>query len=413
VNKGLSCAMSQRYKTRLGYLLAIGCLIFFVSAPASAGVVLGEVTSVEGEYIRIDKGSEAGLKLGDQGRVYYTVLVGAERQSRPIYVAGFTITGIDQLASLAKVEKAQGEIRVGYLVEVTVTPQPLKPIILPEPTPKQEPPTKVINKKQAVKRPVKPGEIWRDPHLGMSFVWVPEGCFEMGCGDWLTGCTDGEKPPHKVCLTGFWMARHEVTQQQWRLLMGNNPAGFNRCGTQCPVEKVSWLEAVEFARKLSAKTGYFFRLPTEAEWEYACRSGGKQQQYGGGEVLDAAAWYKENADDSPHPVGQKLPNDLGIFDMSGNVWEWCLDSFDKDAYLTALRTLENPVFVGDKFADIYRDGYPRIVRLLQGASGYRSVRGGSWGNAGERLRCTDRIKGNPDSRRDWLGFRLVREEKKK
>jgi formylglycine-generating enzyme required for sulfatase activity len=399
----------------------LACLVLLLALlpqAVLAEVVQGKVISVEGAYIRIDKGAESGLRVGDQGKVYYMVLVGAEGKPRPISVASFTVTGIEAATSLAKVDTAQGTIKVGYLVETTVA-APQKPGIVQEPLPvveqppQQEPLPKAGKKRQVVKRQLKAGDPWRDPHLGMSFVWVPTGCFEMGCGEWLTGCSDSEKPPHKVCLNGFWMARHEVTQQQWRLLMGTNPAGFNRCGLQCPVEKVSWLEAVDFARKLSTKTGYLFRLPTEAEWEYACRGGGRQQQYAGGEAVDAVAWYKENAAGGPHAVGRKLPNDLGIFDMTGNVWEWCLDSFDNDAYLKALRTLGNPVFVNDKFFDIYKEGYARILRLLAGASGYRSVRGGSWGNTVDRLRSTDRIKGDPGNRRDWLGFRLVRQEIKK
>jgi formylglycine-generating enzyme required for sulfatase activity len=384
-------------------------------------------------------GSEEGLKVGNQGKVFYTVLVGKERRPQPVYVASFTITSVEQESAVAKVEKAQGEIIVGYLVEVTsaeapaaeapvapapaaqapaveppVVQAPIEPAKTEEKQPLEKPtPAKVAKKKRVVKRPVKPGEVWRDPRLGMSFVWVPEGCFEMGCGDWMIGCTDSEKPPHKVCLNGFWMGRHEVTQQQWRRLMGSNPSDAMRCGNQCPVEEVSWNEAVEFARKLSAKTGYLFRLPTEAEWEYACRSSGKNQPYAGGESAGDVAWYKENADGSPHTVGRKLPNELGIFDMSGNVWEWCLDSFDKDAFLKATRTLGNPVYVNDRFMDLYGEGYTRILSILQGASGYRSVRGGSWKNTADRLRSTDRIKGDADSRRDWLGFRLVREEIKK
>ena len=417
-----SVVSRRRWRNKGLFALCVLCgliLLFVLTAhTVHAEVVKGEIISVEGAYIRIDKGAEAGLRVGDQGKVYYMVLVGAEGKPRPIAVASFTVTGIELTTSLAKVDTAQGTIKAGYLVETTVTAPPKPGIVqetppIVEQTPKQGPPAKASKKKQIVKRQAKSGDVWRDPHLGMSFVWVPPGCFEMGCGEWMAGCSDSEKPPHKVCLNGFWMARHEVTQQQWRLLMGTNPAGFNRCGLPCPVEKVSWLEAVEFAKKLSAKTGYLFRLPTEAEWEYACRSGGRQQRYSGGEAADAVAWYKENAAATPHAVGRKLSNDLGIFDMTGNVWEWCLDSFDKDAYLKALRTLENPVFINDKFFDIYKEGYARILRLLAGASGYRSVRGGSWGNAADRLRSTDRIKGDPDSRRDWLGFRLVREEIKK
>jgi formylglycine-generating enzyme required for sulfatase activity len=431
-------AMDRPFKKLLCHPLTTGCLIiatvFLVHTVQAGGIVQGEITAVDGENIRIDVGSEAGLKVGDQGKVFYTVLVGKERQPQPVYVASFTITGVEQESSVAKVEKAQGVIMGGYLVEVTAAEAPPEqapvaqapvaqapvvqaPVVQTptEPAKTEEKPTpaKVVKKKRVVKRTIKPGEVWRDPRLGMSFVWVPEGCFEMGCGDWMTGCSDSEKPPHKVCLNGFWIGRHEVTQQQWRRLIGNNPSDAQRCGNQCPVEEVSWNEAAEFARKLSAKTGYLFRLPTEAEWEYACRSGGKRQQYAGSAPVDALAWYKENADGSPHAVGRKLPNELGIFDMSGNVWEWCLDSFDKDAYLKATKTLGNPVYVNDRFMDIYGAGYARILSTMQGASGNRSVRGGSWKNAADRLRSTDRIKGDADSHRDWLGFRLVREEIKK
>jgi formylglycine-generating enzyme required for sulfatase activity len=435
-------AMDCPFKKLLRCILTTVYLLIFAAflgqAAQASGVVQGEVTAVEGENIRIDVGSEAGLKVGDQGKVFYTVLVGKERQPQPVYMASFTITSVEQESSVAKVEKAQGVIIAGYLVEVTAaeaTPEqtPAAPAPVSQPPPVQAPvvqapleaakteekpplektvPPKTIKKKRVAKR-AKPGEVWRDPRLGMSFVWVPAGCFEMGCGDWMADCRDSEKPPHKVCVNGFWMARHEVTQQQWRRLMGNNPSDAQRCGNQCPVEEVSWNEAVEFARKLSAKTGYLFRLPTEAEWEYACRSSGKKQPYAGGESVDALAWYKENADGGPHAVGRKLSNDLGIFDMSGNVWEWCLDSFDKDAYLKATRTLGNPVYVNDRFLDIYGAGYARILSILQGASAYRCVRGGSWKNAADRLRSTDRIKGDAGSRRDWLGFRLVREEIKK
>ena len=430
--------MNRPLKKLLRCILATGCLLVFAALPVraaqAAGIVQGEITAVDGENIRIDVGSEAGLKVGDQGKVFYTVLVGKERQPQPVYVASFTITGVEQESSVAKIEKTQGVIMTGYLVEVIAaeaTPEqapvaqapPVQapavqaPVVQaptePAKTEEKPAPAQVVKKKRVAKRSVKPGEVWRDPRLGMSFVWVPEGCFEMGCGDWMIGCSDSEKPPHKVCLNGFWIGRHEVTQQQWRRLMGNNPSDAKRCGNQCPVEEVSWNEAVEFAKKLSAKTGYLFRLPTEAEWEYACRSRGKKQPYAGAESVDALAWYKENADGSPHAVGRKLPNDLGIFDMSGNVWEWCLDSFDKDAYLKATKTLGNPVYVNDRFMDIYGAGYARILGMLQGTPGFRSVRGGSWKNAADRLRSTDRIKSDADSRRDWLGFRLVREEIKK
>jgi formylglycine-generating enzyme required for sulfatase activity len=397
-----TCSMHGCFKRSFFYSVVIGLLVLYCALQTHAGMK-GEVVSVGREYVRIDIGSEDGLHVGDAGRVYYTVLVGEEREPRSIYVASFTITRTFKHASAAKIDEAHGQVLVGYLVEITkraVQKQNKRP-----------PVKKVVRRKKTVKRTLKEGEIWRDPALRMSFVWVPGGCFEMGCGEWSGDCSRTEKPVHRVCINGFWMERHEVTQQQWKRLMGSNPSDFRHCGSQCPVEKVSWNEAVEFARKLSSKTGYTFRLPTEAEWEFACRSGGKKQRYAGGGSLGAAAWYRDNAGETPHHVGRKRPNGLGIYDMSGNVWEWCLDIYTKDAYRKAIGTLRNPVFIGEKYADIYKGD--SILRILQGISGYRSIRGGSWGNAADRLRCSARIRGNPDSRRDWLGFRLVRELKRK
>jgi formylglycine-generating enzyme required for sulfatase activity len=352
----------------------------------------------------MDIGSENGVRVGDTGRVYYTILIGEERKVQSIYVASFIITGTFKESAVAKIQEAQGQVLIGYLVEITGETKQAQ---------KKQPPAKVTKTKTEAQSSLKPGQVWRDPFLRMSFVWVPGGCFEMGCGDWSDNCGDSEKPVHKVCVNGFWMARHEVTEGQWERIMGYNPSGFKRCGSLCPVEKVSWNEALEFASRLTRKTEYTFRLPTEAEWEYACRSGGKKQEYAGGGTLDAAAWYRSNAKGAPHTVGRKRPNGLGIYDMSGNVWEWCLDVSDKQAYSKAKGTLGDPVFIGGRYADIYGDGYENILRTLKNASGYRIVRGGSWGNVAYRLRCSARIRGKPGSRRDWLGFRLVRELNKK
>jgi formylglycine-generating enzyme required for sulfatase activity len=399
----LICSVDARFKRAFFYSVAIGFLVLCCVLQAHAGVK-GEVVSVGRGYVRMDIGSEDGLHVGDAGRVYYTVFVGEEREPRSIYVASFTITRTFQHASVAKIDKEHGAVVVGYLVEIT------KRAVQKQK--KQPPVKKVVKRKKTAKSTLKAGQIWRDPELRMSFVWVPGGCFEIGCGDWTGDCNDNEKPVRKVCLKGFWMARHEVTQGQWKRLMGHNPSGFGRCGSLCPVEKVSWNEALEFARKLSSKTGYTFRLPTEAEWEFACRSGGKKQRYAGGGSLNAAAWYRSNAKKAPHLVGRKRPNGLGIYDMSGNVWEWCLDISYKKAYSKAIGTIENPVFIGGKYADIYGDSYSRILGIIKDASGYRIARGGSWGNAAHYLRCSARIGSKPGSRHDWLGFRLVREDKR-
>jgi formylglycine-generating enzyme required for sulfatase activity len=392
-----------RFKQAVLYFTLIGSLVLCCAVQARAGAT-GEVTAVDKGFVRMNIGAEQGVRVGDTGRVYYTILIGEERESRSIFVASFTVTRTFKESALAKIQEAQGQVMVGFLVEITGETKQAQ---------KKKPPAKVTKTKRETKSSLKAGQVWRDPFLRMSFVWVPGGCFEMGCGDWSGNCGDSEKPVHKVCIKGFWMARHEVTQGQWERIMGRNPSGFKRCGSLCPVEKVSWNEALEFASKLSQKTGYTFRLPTEAEWEYACRSGGKKQEYAGGGTLDAAAWYRSNAKGAPHTVGRKQPNGLGIYDMSGNVWEWCLDVSDNKAYSKAQDTLGDPVFIGRQYGDIYGDGYDNILRTLKDASGYRIVRGGSWGNVAYRLRCSARIRGKPGSRRDWLGFRLVREIYKK
>jgi formylglycine-generating enzyme required for sulfatase activity len=391
------CAQNGCFKRAFFHFVVIGCLVLCCALPTRAELK-GHITSVGEGYVRMDIGSQDGLRVGATGKVYYTVLVGEEREFQSIYVASITVTRTFKESSVAKIAEAHGEVMVGYLVEIAGTGLQAKT---------KQAPAKVVKSR------LRAGQVWRDPFLRMSFVWVPGGCFEMGCGDWTSECNDNEKPVHKVCLSGFWMARHEVTQGQWERLMGYNPSDFKHCGSQCPVEKVSWSEALEFASTLTAKTGYTFRLPTEAEWEYACRSGGKKQQYAGWESLEAAAWYRTNSGGGPHPVGRKKPNGLGIYDMSGNVWEWCLDISDKKAYYKARGTLENPVFIGNTYTDIYGDVYSRILRIIKDASGYRIVRGGSWSNGAQYLRCAARIRGKPGSRRDWLGFRLLRELERK
>ncbi|MCI5135132.1 MAG: formylglycine-generating enzyme family protein [Candidatus Electrothrix sp. AW2] len=160
---------------------------------------------------------------------------------------------------------------------------------------------------------------------GIEFVYVPKGCFLMGSDN-----EEDEKPPHDVCLDAFWMGKYEVTQGQWKAVMGDNPAWFKK-GDHYPVESVSWDMVQNFIRMLNRQSGKQFRLPTEAEWEYACR-GNDGGEYCGGDDLDALAWYAGNSKDSTQPVGLKRPNGFGLHDMSGNVWEWCADWYKNDYY---------------------------------------------------------------------------------
>jgi formylglycine-generating enzyme required for sulfatase activity len=220
----------------------------------------------------------------------------------------------------------------------------------------------------------------------MEFVLIPAGSFLMGDEKGL----DWEKPVHKVTITKpFYLGKYEVTQEQWQAVMGNNPSYFK--GPKNPVEMVSWYGCHAFRAKLNEKFssgGVKFGLPTEAQWEYACRAGTTTRYSFGDDPakLDDYAWWSENAKDTTHPVGQKKPNAWGLCDMHGNVWERCVDWFGEDYY--AKSPAEDPVGPDS------------------GAS--RVLRGGSWYDGGpDGFRCAYRYDYDPDYRANG-GFRVAR-----
>ena len=170
---------------------------------------------------------------------------------------------------------------------------------------------------------------------GVKFTMVPVegGTFTMGAtSEQGSDAEDDEKPAHQVTLSDYYIGQTEVTQALWKAVMGGNPS-FSK-GDNLPVESVSWDDCQEFIQKLNQLTGKQFRLPTEAEWEYAARGGRKSRgyKYAGGNNIDSVAWYCDNSGNKTHPVATKQANELGVYDMSGNVWEWCSDWYGYHYY---------------------------------------------------------------------------------
>ncbi|GHV17135.1 hypothetical protein AGMMS49938_17760 [Fibrobacterales bacterium] len=219
---------------------------------------------------------------------------------------------------------------------------------------------------------------------GIELVFVEGGSFRMG--DWYNEGQDDERPAHSVTVGSFSISKYEVTQGLWKEYMGgSNPSNFK--GDYLPVEKVSWNDVQTFISNLNARTGKNYRLPTEAEWEYAARGGSvsKGYRYSGSNNIGDVAWYVDNSGRQTHRVGTKASNELGIYDMSGNVWEWCSDWYAGDYYMRS--PSENPTGAGS--------GSNRVLR------------GGSWYSDATGARVAYRGNSGPGNSGNALGFRLV------
>ena len=213
-------------------------------------------------------------------------------------------------------------------------------------------------------------------------IYVAEGSFQMGLSH--SSSDSDEKPLHTVTVSSFFMDATEVTQAEYQLVMGKNPSNFSGCD-ECPVERVSWNDATEYANRVGK------RLPTEAEWEYAARGGNQSRGFiysGSSDDLGSIGWHKGNSGNKTHPVGQKKPNELGLYDMTGNVEEWCADWYAEDYYSRSPGVNPSGPASGS-------------ARVLRGTSLDFS---GPWTS-----RIMNRYWAYPSIRRSYIGFRCVRD----
>jgi len=242
--------------------------------------------------------------------------------------------------------------------------------------------------------------------LDMKFMYIPAGAFLMGSPPSEKGRDDDEAQHTVMLTTGFYISATEVTQGQWLRVMGSNPSHFQGKGDDYPVEQVSWDDCQAFIMKLNQKEETDkYRLPTEAEWEYACRAG-STTAFSSGEItgktceiiphLDSVAWYCGNSQNGPQRVGSKAPNAWGLHDMHGNVQEWCLDACEWRTIWTRRASVST---------DTYQDN---IADPLSDTGNYRIFRGGSWTQSAQYARSADRGFFRPGTKRTYIGFRVVR-----
>ncbi len=331
------------------FILYVGLLTFFFEIADGSGIVVGEIGNIDAGKKEIIVNSKSGteLKIGDileiqkeRGKIILDVIFPMQT------IAKCKIKGNGKISELSK-----GMTVYRY--------------------------SKVTENKDVLATAGKAGEIKMIGNIEM--VMIPEGTFIMGSDK----STDEVKPAHRVNVSAFWIGKYEVTQKEYTEIMGGNPSYFD--GDNLPVEMISWTDAVEFCDKFSIKYNVKARLPYEAEWEYACRSGSETGYFWGDIINGDYCWYIGNSSHKTHPVGQKKPNAFGLYDMSGNVWEWCMDFYD---------------------ADYYKNSHSKNPKgALSGSD--RILRGGSWFDDDFYHFSYIRLKNLPWFRISYNGFRIV------
>ncbi len=372
-------------------------------------VNLKDLVTTYGTELCTDIRKTEGLlrdKCGNHKREI-SVLISAMKNRVPEEILGFKGDTIDQLKFSRLVNKLQDNegtaeeyarwaveswvVALGKKTEAETnhTAKPTTGELKGEEEPKSGA-SNTYPKEKISRPPVGTTVMYTNPETGMEFVYVEGGCYEMG--DTFGDGRDNEKPVHEVCVDGFYIGKYQVTQGQWEDVMGYNPSRFKKMfkrGRNYPVENVKWNDIQTFIKILNRRTGKIYRLPTEAEWEYAARSGGKKEKWAGTSKeseLSTYAWYTKNAGSKTHPVGKKKPNGLEIYDMSGNVSEWCQDTYNEKAYQKHCRN--NPINT---------------------ESDHHVVRGGCWNYFPRDVTASFRDPGDhhPDFLGCSRGFRLV------
>jgi len=330
--------------------------------------------AVVGEYISKDSTLMILLKEGRESQEYQKIV--------------HTLNDLVRLSKGDCVKEAMAEdgrsSTCKLVADAEVIPNPEMLDLIAAVTDACGDPATVANTGPKKPRPVLSPRQPYEPEL----VQVPGGKFLMGSPAGEEG-RDSDETQHEVKVKGFKIAKTEVTQAQWEAVMGSNPSYFK--GADLPVENVSWNDAMEYIAKLNAKTGKNYRLPSEAEWEYACRGGEthakEAQRYCGGNDLESLGWYKSNSSSQPHPVGTKGANKLRLFDMSGNVLEWTASDYDEK----------------------YNGGELTSNNNAKNTDGQRGIRGGSWSSEPWNARAALRNWNAPGNRSLNLGLRLAQD----